>query len=79
MENQIISFVITQGAFATLFTWLLFDTRKENKEREKKYLETIEESKERERNYLEAISKLSDNLNVIRDVKEDVDYIKSKI
>lgn len=57
--------VISQGAFAVLFVWLFMDTRKENKEREGKYQETI--------------NKLADKIGVVEEIREDVQAIKDKM
>ncbi|WP_029699475.1 BhlA/UviB family holin-like peptide, partial [Clostridium sp. Ade.TY] len=34
MEKELLTQIIGQGAFAALFVWLLWDTRKEARERE---------------------------------------------
>ncbi|RKI45759.1 bacteriocin [Clostridium paraputrificum] len=65
MEGEVIKYFITQGAFAVLFTWLLIDTRKDSKQREEKYQLTID--------------KLADNINIVEDIKEDVEEIKNKL
>lgn len=65
MENEILKYMITQGAFAALFVWLLADTRKDSKQREIKYQETIE--------------KLADKFSVVEDIKQDVEEIKNKL
>lgn len=52
-------------SFASLFIWLLFDTKKDSKEREQKYQKTIEN--------------LSKNIEIVNDIKEDVKEIKSYI
>lgn len=57
--------VISQGAFAVLFVWLFMDTRKENKERESRYQETI--------------NKLADKIGVVEEIREDVQAIKDKM
>ncbi|KYG29034.1 BhlA/UviB family holin-like peptide [Bacillus gaemokensis] len=36
MPEEIFKLAISQGLLAVLFVWLLFDSRKENKEREEK-------------------------------------------
>ncbi|MNP84429.1 hypothetical protein D3C76_1837300 [compost metagenome] len=48
-----------------LFVWLLMDTRKDSKEREVKYQETID--------------KLASSIGTIEDIKEDVEDIKEII
>lgn len=65
MEKELLMQIATNGAFAILFVWLLIDTRKDSKAREEKYLNTID--------------KLADKINIIEDVKEDVEEIKNKI
>ena len=59
------NYFITQGAFAVLFMWLLIDTRKDSKQREEKYQQTID--------------KLADKINIVEDIKEDVEEIKNKL
>ena len=56
---------ITQLSYGALFVWLLFDTNKKNEQRETKYQEII--------------NNLTESINMIQDVKEDVEEIKSKI
>lgn len=65
MENEVIKYFITQGAFAVLFMWLLIDTRKDSKQREEKYQQTID--------------KLADKINIVEDIKDDVEEIKNKL
>jgi hypothetical protein len=65
MDNELIKYFITQGAFAALFVWLLIDTRKDSKEREAKYQITID--------------KLADKFGVVEDIKEDLEEIKTHI
>lgn len=65
MEKDIITFIATQGAFATLFTWLLIDTRKDSKLREMKYIETID--------------KLSDKFNIVQRIEEKVDKLTKEL
>lgn len=62
---------ITQGIFAVLFIWLLFDTRKDSKEREIKYQSTIDKNQQ-------IINELAAKFDVVEDIKEDVELIKSK-
>jgi preprotein translocase subunit YajC len=42
MNNEMISTVLSQGAFASLFMWLLFYVLKENAKRENKYQDLLE-------------------------------------
>lgn len=65
MEKELLMQIATNGAFAILFVWLLIDTRKDSKAREEKYLNTID--------------KLADKINIVEDIKEDVEEIKNKI
>lgn len=65
MEKELITQMIGQGSFALLFVWLLLDTRKEARERESK-LNSI-------------INKLADKLNLVEDLKEDIEDIKNHI
>lgn len=65
MAEEMLTQVITQGAFAVLFVWLLINTRKEAKEREAELHKLIE--------------KLADSFKIVQDIKEDVDTIKKKI
>ncbi|MDU2122608.1 MAG: BhlA/UviB family holin-like peptide [Clostridium celatum] len=65
METEILKIVVSQGIFAVLFVWLFFDTRKDSKQREEKYINTID--------------KLTDKISIVEDIKEDVEEIKDKI
>ncbi|ELC8455766.1 bacteriocin [Clostridium perfringens] len=65
MEKEIFTQIATNGAFAALFVWLLWDTRKEARERENKLNSLID--------------KLADKFNVVEDIKEDVDTIKDRL
>ena len=42
MEKELLTQMITQGAFGALFVWLLFYVLKENAKREQKYQELLE-------------------------------------
>ena len=57
--------IMTQGAFAGLFLWLLFDTRKDSKQREEKYQQTIEN--------------LADKLNIVKSIEEKIDGLENKV
>lgn len=65
MEQEFIRLVLGQGIFACLFVWLFWDTRKDSKQREVKYQETI--------------SMLGDKLSVVDDIKDDITGIKNKL
>lgn len=72
METEILKLVISQGIFAVLFVWLFFDTRKDSKQREEKYID-------REEKYINTIDKLTNKISIVEDIKEDVEEIKDKI
>lgn len=65
MEQELITQIMTQGAFAGLFLWLLFDTRKDSKQREEKYQQTIET--------------LADKLNIVKNIEEKIDGLENKL
>lgn len=65
MEQEVVKMILTQGIFAVLFVWLFIDTRKENKSREEKYINTIDS--------------LANKIGVIEEIKEDVEEIKNKL
>lgn len=62
MENEIIGFMITQGAWATLFVVLLFYVLKTNDKREQKYQLMI--------------NNLTEQFGIIEEVRKDVCDIK---
>jgi len=72
MENEIFKNIVSQGAWAILFVWLLIDTRKESKLREEKLQTIINKNQE-------IIGELADKFNVVEDIKEDVEEIKTKL
>ena len=65
MDKELITYVLSNLSFGTLFVWLLWDTRKDGREREEKYQETID--------------KLADKIAIVQDIKDDVEEIKGKI
>lgn len=64
-RKEILAQIAIQGVFAALFVWLLWDTRKEVRERESKLNSLID--------------KLAYKLNVVKDIKEYVDTIKDHL
>ena len=72
MENELLKTIVSQGAWAMLFVWLLIDTRKESKAREEKLQNVINKNQE-------VISELAEKFDVVEDIKEDVKEIKNKI
>lgn len=72
MENEVIKAVVSQGAWAILFVWLLIDTRKESKGREEKLQSIINKNQE-------VISELAEKFDVVEDIQSDVTDIKIKL
>ena len=65
MWEKIFNLAISNGIWAVLFVILLFYQLKDSKEREAKYQQTIES--------------LGKSLEIINEVKEDVEIIKDEI
>lgn len=65
MWEQIINLAISNGLFAVLFLGLLIYQLRDSRSREQKYQSTIE--------------KLGDSLEIVKQVKEDVEDIKCVI
>lgn len=65
MWEQIVNLAISNGLFAVLFLGLLVYQLRDSRSREQKYQNTIE--------------KLGDSLEIVKQVKEDVEEIKDKI
>lgn len=63
--EQIISVIVSNGIFATLFVLLFFYQLKDSRKREGKYQKIIED--------------LTIHLNVLEDVREDVQELKSVV
>lgn len=72
MENEVLKTIISQGAWAVLFVWLLIDTRKESKTREEKLQSIINKNQE-------VIADLAEKFNVVEDIQSDVTDIKIKL
>lgn len=72
MENELIKTIVSQGAWAVLFVWLLIDTRKESKAREEKLQSIINKNQE-------VISELAEKFDVVESIQEDVTDIKIKL
>lgn len=53
---------VSNGVFAVLFVWLLYDTRKEAKEREQKLIEQIEKQNEAQQRIVEAIERIEQKI-----------------
>lgn len=79
MESEVLKLATQQGLWAVLFVALLFYVLKQQERRDAK-------ADEREKNYQSTIDKnqsiiqeLAENLNVVEEVKKDVEDIKSYV
>ncbi|MBU5675890.1 hypothetical protein KQI88_05640 [Alkaliphilus sp. MSJ-5] len=72
MENEVLKLASTQGIWAALSVALIFYILKGQEKRDAKQVE-------RESKYQEIISTLTDKLNIIEDVKKDIEEVKSYI
>lgn len=72
METELFKGIVSQGAWAVLFVWLLIDTRKESKTREEKLQQIINKNQE-------VISELAEKFDVVEIIQEDVTDIKIKL
>lgn len=54
---------VSQGLFALLFVWLLFDTRKEAKRREEQLTLQIEKQNESQTKIVTTLERLETNIN----------------
>ncbi|MFS1513907.1 BhlA/UviB family holin-like peptide [Chengkuizengella sp. SCS-71B] len=62
MENELITFFMTQGPFAGLFVWLLYTTKKEGKERENQLHALLSKFSEKYDLIIDKIDKLENKL-----------------
>lgn len=69
MEEKILELASTQGIWAVLTVALIFYILKNQEKRDLR-------QEEREKKYQEIISNLTDKLNLVEDVKKDVEEIK---
>lgn len=65
MWEQIVNLAISNGLFAVMFLALFVYQLRDSKTRESKYQETI--------------AKLGDSLQIVKDVKQDVEMIKEQL
>lgn len=72
MESEIFKGIVSQGAWAMLFVWLLIDTRKESKAREEKLQGIISKNQD-------VISELAEKFDVVENIQEDVSDIKERL
>lgn len=70
MESALLTWIGEFGIWAGLFIWLLLTTMKENKSREEKLYKTINENQS-------IINKLANSLEIVKEIKEDLEDIKS--
>ncbi|GAA0121207.1 MAG: hypothetical protein KID00_07135 [Clostridium argentinense] len=70
--EDFIELASTQGMWSALSIILIFYILKMQEKRDLK-------QEEREKNYQEIISKLTDKLNIVEDVKKDVEEIKNYV
>nr|WP_205603148.1 BhlA/UviB family holin-like peptide [Clostridium butyricum] len=64
--------IVSQGAWAVLFVWLLIDTRKESKTREERLQSIINKNQE-------VIGDLAEKFDVVESIETDVKEIKIKL
>jgi len=72
MDVEILKLASSQGVWAALSVALIFYILKAQEKRDIK-------QEERERKYQEVISTLTDKLNIIEEVKKDIEEVKSYI
>ena len=72
METELFKGIVSQGAWAVLFVWLLIDTRKDSKTREEKLQSIINKNQD-------VISELAEKFDVVESIQEDVTDIKIKL
>lgn len=72
MDEQLLAAALPEGIWAVLSMFLLFYILKAQEKRDLK-------QEEREKNYQEIISKLTDKLDIVDEVKKDVEDIKQYI
>lgn len=72
MSEKLIELAATQGIWTLISVSLTFYILKNQEKRDEK-------QEEREKNYQVIISNLSDKLNVIEDIKDDIQEIKNFI
>lgn len=72
LENKVLELASSQGIWAALSVALIFYILKAQEKRDLR-------QEEREQNYQGIISKLTDKLNIVEDVKKDVEEIKSYV
>lgn len=72
MENEIFKIAATQGIWATIAIALIFYILKSQEKRDFK-------QDEREKKYQEIVAKLTEQLYIVKELREDVEEIKKVI
>ena len=72
MDSELLKLATSQGIWATLSIFLILYVLKAQEKRDIR-------QEDREKNYQEILSKLTDKLNIVEDVKKDVEDIKNHI
>jgi len=72
MHSELLKLATSQGIWATLSIFLILYVLKAQEKRDIR-------QEDREKNYQEILSKLTDKLNIVEDVKKDVEDIKNHI
>lgn len=70
MESEILQAALTQGIWATLAVGLILYNLKSQEKRDEK-------QNEREINYQSIILKLSDQLNIVNELKDEISVIRN--
>lgn len=72
MEKQLVELVSSQGIWACLTVILFFYTLRTQEKRDAK-------QEEREKKYQDIICQLTDKLNILGDIKKDIEDVKDNI
>jgi len=72
MENALMEGAIGQGVWAILSVFLIFYILKAQEKRDQR-------QEEREKNYQDIIEQMTEKLNIVEVVKQDVDTIKKHV
>ena len=72
MEEQILKAALSQGIWTVLSIFLIFYILKAQEKRDQK-------QEEREQNYQNIITRITDKLNIVDDIKTDVEEIKQQV
>lgn len=63
MDAEVWKLVASQGLFAVLFVWLLFDTRREAKQREEKLMDALEQSTNSYKSIVDSVERLESKID----------------